>query len=74
MVAAAGFDSGYFGRKVTSRMSLPKTIPLASAALSSVCIVLMSFVDYPWWGAAGFAGAYTLFWISLNPIPKLISC
>ena len=66
MVAATRFNSGYFGRKAT--MSTPKTIPLAGAALSSVCIVLMSFVDYPWFGVAGFVGAYTLFWISLRAI------
>ena len=68
MVAATRFNSGYFGRKATSRMSTPKTIPLSGAALSSVCIMLMSFVDYPWFGVAGFVGAYTLFWISLRAI------
>jgi hypothetical protein len=68
MVAATRFNSSYFGSEATSRISIPKTIPLVSAALSSVCIVLMSFVDYPWFGATGFVGVYTLFWISLSAI------
>jgi hypothetical protein len=50
----------------------PLTFPLGSAALSSLCVVIMSFVEYPWFAAAGFVAAYSLFWISLSvgAIPK----
>jgi hypothetical protein len=41
------------------------TLPLISAALSSLCLVIISFAEYPWFAAAGFVAAYSLFWISL---------
>jgi hypothetical protein len=41
-------------------------VPLASAALSSLCVVMMTFVEYPWFAASGFVAAYSLFWISLS--------
>jgi hypothetical protein len=44
----------------------PMTVPIASAALSSRCIVTMAFVEYPWFAVAGFVAAYGLFWISLS--------
>jgi hypothetical protein len=47
-------------------------VPLGSAALSSLCVVLMCFVQYPWLAAAGFVASYSLFWLSLSvgAIPK----
>jgi hypothetical protein len=70
MLGATRFDSRYF-RRETARGALATTagtlaIPLGTAILSSLCVVLMTFVDYPWFAAAGLVVAYTLFWFSLS--------
>jgi|HubBroStandDraft_6_1064221.scaffolds.fasta_scaffold1282286_2 hypothetical protein len=41
------------------------TLPLISAALTSLCLGIISFAEYPWFALAGFVAAYSLFWISL---------
>jgi hypothetical protein len=42
------------------------TLPLISAALSLLCLVIIFFVEDPWFAVGGFVVAYTLFWISLS--------
>jgi hypothetical protein len=42
------------------------TLPSISAALSSLCLGIISFAEYPWFAVAGFVAAYSLFWISLS--------
>jgi hypothetical protein len=71
MLSGTRFDPRYFGHETAAKRSLAKTagamvVPLGSAVLSSLCIVLISLVDYPWFAAAGFVVAYTLFWFSLS--------
>jgi hypothetical protein len=46
--------------------STAMTLPLISAALSSLCLGIISFAEYPWFAVAGFVAAYSLFWISLS--------
>jgi hypothetical protein len=72
MLGATRFDSRHFGHETAANGSLAKTagtiaIPLGTAALSSLCVLLMTSVDYPWFAAGGLAVAYTLFWFSLSP-------
>jgi hypothetical protein len=53
-------------RSLTKAVETPMTVPLAGGALSSLCLVTISFVEYPWFIATGFVAAYTLFWVSLS--------
>jgi hypothetical protein len=53
-------------RVSTKANATAMTLPLISAALSSLCLVIISFADYPWFAVAGFVAAYSLFWISLS--------
>jgi hypothetical protein len=62
MLSGTRFDAGYFAHETEATL-----IPLGTAALSSLCVVLMSLVEYPWFAAAGFVVAYGLFWLSLPP-------
>jgi hypothetical protein len=48
----------------------PNGIAAGSAALSSLCVVAITFADYPWFAVAGFVATYTLFWLSLS-VPQL---
>jgi hypothetical protein len=72
----AGARFNYFGHEAAAERPLAKAageatvVSLGSAALSSLCVVIVAFVDYPWFAAAGFVAAYTLFWFSLA-IPQL---
>jgi hypothetical protein len=59
-------DFGHETRAQRSPVGKPITVPMASAALSSLCVVTMVFSEYPWFVVAGFVAAYTLFWISLS--------
>ena len=59
-------EFGHETRVQRSPLGTPITVPLASAALSSFCVVTMVFNEYPWFAVAGFVAAYTLFWISLS--------
>jgi hypothetical protein len=61
-----GFSPVYFAHETEGTLM---TVPLGCAALSSLCVVIMSFVEYPWFAAAGFVVAYSLFWISLSVRP-----
>jgi hypothetical protein len=66
------FDSRSLGYDTAAKRLFAKTattataIPLASAAVSALCIAIIPFVDYPWFAAAGLAASYGLFWISLS--------
>ena len=42
------------------------TVPLICAALSLLCLVIITFAEEPWFAMAGFVGGYSLFWISLS--------
>jgi hypothetical protein len=53
-------------RSLVKAVGTPITVPLASAALSTLCVVTMVSSEYPWFAVAGFVAAYTLFWISLS--------
>ena len=71
MLSGTRFGPRYFGRETTARGPLAKTagtmaVPLGTAVLCSLCIVMISFADYPWFAAAGLVVAYTLFWFSLS--------
>jgi hypothetical protein len=71
MLGGTRFDPRYFGFEASAKRSLEKTagmmaVPLGSAVLSSLCIVMISFVEYPWFAAAGLVATYTLFWFSLS--------
>ena len=73
MLGATRFDSRHFGREIAAKGALAKTagtvaIPLCMATLSSLCVVLMTSLDYPWFAAAGLAVAYALFWFSLSAV------
>ena len=63
MLSATG--PGYFVHEAEGTLM---TVPLG-AALSSLCVLIMSFVEYPWFAAAGFVAAYSLFWIGLSVRP-----
>ena len=64
-------EFGHETRVQRSPLGTPITVPLASAALSSFCVVTMVFNEYPWFAVAGFVAAYTLFWISRPPEQSL---
>jgi hypothetical protein len=68
MLAGAESDAGYFGHDTTPKRFIAKAVrvPLGSAAVSSLCVVAITFMDYPWFAAAGFVATYTLFWLSLS--------
>jgi hypothetical protein len=71
MLSGMRFDPRYFRHETSAQKSLAKTagtiaVPLGGAILSSLCIVMMTFVDYPWFAAAGLVATYTLFWFSLS--------
>ena len=75
MLRATRFDSRHFGREIAAKGALAKTagtvaIPLGMATLSSLCVVAITFADYPWFAVAGFVATYTLFWLSLS-VPQL---
>jgi hypothetical protein len=66
------YDPGYFGPASPADKSLTQAgrtamaIPLFSAALSLLCLVTICFIQEPWFAAAGFAAAYSFFWVSLS--------
>jgi len=71
MLSGTKFDPRYFRHETSAKGSLAKTagtmaVPLGGAVLSSLCIVMMTFVDYPWFAAGGLVATYTLFWFSLS--------
>jgi hypothetical protein len=76
VLARAKFDLRYFGHDIAAKRSIANTVatavavPLGSAALSSLCVVAITFADYPWFAVAGFVATYTLFWLSLS-VPQL---
>ena len=55
------FDSRSFTHETAAKRlfartaATPTAIPLVSAAVSSLCIAIITFVDYPWFAAAGLA-------------------
>ena len=71
MLSGMRFDPRYFRHETSAQGSLAKTagtmaVPLGGATLSSLCIVMITFADYPWFAPAGLVATYTLFWFSLS--------
>jgi hypothetical protein len=48
-------------RRDNSANTVGTGMAVGSAALSSLCVVAITFVDYPWFAAAGFVATYMLF-------------
>jgi hypothetical protein len=73
ILRGATLSADYLWHEAPATKSLLKTqvmaiaVPLASAVLSVLCLAIMCFVDDPWFAAAGFVPAYSLFWASLPP-------
>ena len=71
MLSGMRFDPRYVRHETSAQKSLGKAagamvVPLGGAILSSLCILMMTFVDYPWFAAGGLVATYTLFWFSLS--------
>jgi hypothetical protein len=71
-----GFTTDYFGHEIAAMKSAAQsdgmlgTFALGNAVLCAICVVLLCFLENPWFAATVFVGTFSLFWINLSGAKK----